>query len=148
MPLNLVKSIKPLTISALLAGSTSFAFVYDDINKKSSIIPANPKTEKYFSWINDMTNSNVTLKAIFNDAYARWEQRTKFYSFSHQIIEDTDFQRIIAIGKPVVPLIIEKLREQPSPIVWALNLIYQEKISNNPQTTIEDACKLWIKKLS
>ena len=147
MPLNLVKSIKPLTISALLAGSTSFAFMYDDINK-SSIIPANPKTEKYFSWINEQTNSNVTLKAIFNDAYARWEQRTKFYSFSHQIIEDSDFQKIIAIGKPAVPLIIEKLREQPSLIVWALNLIYQEKISNNPQTTIEDACKLWIKKLS
>lgn len=147
MPLNLIKSIKPLTISALLAGSTSFAFMYDDINK-SCIIPTNPKTEKYFSWINDQTNSNITLKVIFNDAYARWKQRTKFYSFSHQIIEDPDFQKIIAIGKPAVPLILEKLREQPSLIVWALNLIYQEKISNNPRTTIEDACKLWIKKLS
>ena len=48
----------------------------------------------------------------------------------------------------VVPdFIIDAIDENPSHLVWALNFIFNAKISNDPNTTITQACKLWVKKL-
>ena len=63
------------------------------------------------------------------------------------IIEQSDFKAIIAMGYSAVPFIIEEIEKEPSNLVWALNLIYNQKISKNPNITIKDACKLWIKAL-
>ena len=51
------------------------------------------------------------------------------------------------MGYDAVPFIIDAIDKNPSPLVWALNFIYNAKISNNPNTTITQACKLWVKKL-
>ena len=51
------------------------------------------------------------------------------------------------MGYSAVPFIIEEIEKEPSNLVWALNLIYNQKISKNPNITIKDACKLWIKAL-
>lgn len=52
------------------------------------------------------------------------------------------------MGEKVVPFIIEELKKGPSLLVWALNSIYNERISDDPNTTIEKACKLWVKRLA
>lgn len=35
----------------------------------------------------------------------------------------------------------------PSTLVWALNLIYNRKITDLPNITISEACNLWVKEL-
>lgn len=52
------------------------------------------------------------------------------------------------MGKVAVPFIIEEISANPSTLVWALNFIFEKKISNNPKTTIPQACKLWVNQLT
>ena len=68
-----------------------------------------------------------------------------FQSSASSIISDPDFQAIVSMGQYAVPFIKEEIANEPSTLVWALNLIYGRRISNNPNLTIKEACKLWIK---
>lgn len=70
-----------------------------------------------------------------------------FLSSAKAIIELDDFQSIVAMGSDAVPFIVDAIDKEPSPLVWALNFIFKAKISNNPNTTITEACKLWVKRL-
>ena len=49
------------------------------------------------------------------------------------------------MGKRAVPFILEEISIKPSNLVWALNIIFKKKITNRANTTIEEACKLWVK---
>ena len=69
------------------------------------------------------------------------------YSSVEDIVNDKDFQSIVLMGEQAVPFIKEELIEKPSTLVWALNYIYNRKISNKPNLTITEACKLWIKEI-
>ena len=51
------------------------------------------------------------------------------------------------MGYNAVPFILEELDARPSNLVWALNMIFQKKITLKPDATIDDACKLWVKEL-
>ena len=76
-----------------------------------------------------------------------WEKKTLFLSSTKAIIENADFQAIVAMGYSAVPFIIEEIDNKPSTLVWALNLIYNRKVTDNPNITIPEACKLWVKEL-
>ena len=91
---------------------------------------------------------SIAMQNNFKEYLVRWKRNTMFYSFSNQIVQDPDFQKIVAIGENAVPFIIAEIKKRPSTLVWALNMIYNMKISDKPDTTIEEACKLWIEKLS
>jgi len=84
-------------------------------------------------------------KIKFEEYYNKWNINTMFYSNPKMIIEDENFQNILNMGEQVIPLIIQKIKTEPSQLVWALNIITKKKISKNSITTIEDACKLWVK---
>ena len=70
---------------------------------------------------------------------------TFFLSSVKDIIEQNDFKAIVNMGTKAVPFILEELEREPSNLVWALNMIYKKKITDKPNVTISDACKLWIK---
>jgi len=76
-----------------------------------------------------------------------WKEKTMFLSSTKSIIEDEDFQAIVAMGESAVSYIISEIENNPSTLVWALNLIFNKKITDNPYTTITEACKLWVKEL-
>ncbi len=69
-----------------------------------------------------------------------------FLSSAKAIVDNEEFKGIVAMGRVVTPLIIDAIDREPSQLVWALNYIYGAKISNNPNTTIKEACKLWVKR--
>ena len=75
-------------------------------------------------------------------------EKTQFMSSAYSIVNDEDFQSIVAMGKSVVPFIVKEIEREPSTLVWALNYIYGHKISDKSNITISEACKLWIKALS
>lgn len=86
-------------------------------------------------------------KMYFRLHFDAWKAKTRFLSSAHAIVADADFQAIVAMGKPVVPFILEELQAQPSTLVWALNCIYGQKISSDPHLTVTEACRLWMEEL-
>ena len=152
MQIKSISGLKPLTLTAVVAMSpvSSFAFNYNDFDQNSSVkaVVSNPNTADYINDLNSNTYSVVFTKLNFYDYLEKWEQNTMFYSMSSQIINDDNFKKIVYMGEKVVPFIIEELKKGPSLLVWALNSIYNERISDDPNTTIEKACKLWVKRLA
>ncbi len=148
MQLGLIgQSLKPLTIAAglVLAGQSAYA----DIDKYSEItsLLTNHRTAKYINLIDNKEDTFQRTKTRFNILYQSWMEKTAFFSSAKAIVDHEDFRSIVAMGYDAVPFIIDAIDKNPSPLVWALNFIYNAKISNNPNTTITQACKLWVKKL-
>lgn len=71
-----------------------------------------------------------------------------FLSSAQAIITNPNFQAIVNMGKIAVPYIVDEINNNPSTLVWALNIIFDRKITDRPGTTVEEACKLWVKKLT
>ena len=144
---ELSNKLKPLTIAVGLM-SSSTAFVYSDIDIFSGITSvSNNQTLNYIRNVDNNENHTWTYRFVFESYLMNWKEKTMFFSSTKSIIENEDFKSIVAMGKSAVPYIINEIENTPSTLVWALNFIFNKKISNNPNTTITEACKLWVKEL-
>jgi len=144
---ELSNNLKPLTIAVGMF-SSSAAFVYSDIDVFSKITSIT--SNQTLNYIHEADNNDNHLWAqrfVFDLHLMNWKEKTMFLSSTKSIIEDDDFKAIVAMGKSAVPYIISEIENKPSTLVWALNFIFNKKIANNPDTTITDACKLWVKAL-
>ena len=70
-----------------------------------------------------------------------------FASSPSAIMENRNFIEICRLGDQAMNLIAEKLKEKPSHLVWAYNIIFGFRISDNSSTTISEASRLWLKYL-
>lgn len=148
MQLRLIgQTLKPLTIAAGLAAVGSFAYTDIDQYSKITSVLTNHRTANYISQIDNVEDAYQRIKTRFSVLYSSWKEKTAFLSSAKSTIEQEDFQAIVAMGYDAVPFIVDAIDEEPSQLVWALNFIFDAKISNNPNTTITQACKLWVKKL-
>ncbi|MBK5247292.1 MAG: hypothetical protein JJE49_08520 [Peptostreptococcaceae bacterium] len=145
---KLSNKLKPLTLAVgLFSAATTLA--YSDLDNYSGIltITSNNRTSEYIKSV-DRSDATVLFKKFrFQNHLINWEKETIFLSSPKAIIENDDFQAIVAMGHSAVPYIIEEIENKPSTLVWALNLIYNRKITTNQNATITDACKLWVKEL-
>jgi hypothetical protein len=140
---------KPITIAVgLIAGSA--ANLYADVDQFSQVntVLNNYVTSKYLQEFDDMSEMAMNDRRKFYNYYTAWNEQTLFLSSVSAIVEHQAFQAIVAMGRRAVPFIIEEINAKPSMLVWALNFIYQRKITDNPQTTIAEACRLWVRELS
>jgi len=145
---KLSNKLKPLTLAVgLLSTVTSFA--YSDIDNYSGIlaITSNNRTSEYINTVDRNDGAMLLKKFRFENYLINWEKKTMFLSSTKAIIENEDFQAILAMGYSAVPYILEEIEKKPSTLVWTLNLIYNRKVTNNPNATISEACKLWVKEL-
>lgn len=71
----------------------------------------------------------VVLK--FQALAAQWRRETRHCSLMSDIVLNTAYQQIIGMGRPVVGLILQDLRQQPDHWFWALRAITGE----NPTQT-------------
>jgi hypothetical protein len=142
------RKLIPLTISWGLVAS-SFAFSYNNLDHSvlNSVI-SSPSIDSFMQQTNDNFYSHLSIKSQFEQKVTAWKKNTMFMSFAEQIVAEKNFQEIVSMGKNVVPYILEEITKEPSPLVWSLNVIFNKTISNNPNTTIEQACKLWVKAMS
>lgn len=152
MQIKYIGKAKPIVLTAgLIISGTTFPYLYNENesqeeNLKPQVL--NIDTSKYIDDLASYTFDDSILARIrFQDYLSKWEKKTRLYSFAKQIISDANFQAIISMKETAVPFIIEDLEKKPSFLVWALNLIYNKKISNDPNITIESATKLWLRKL-
>lgn len=145
---QLSNKLKPLTLAAGLFSVTA-TFAYSDVDAYSGIltITTNNRTTEYIKSVDNNEGGVLLHKFRFQNHLTTWEKKTLFSSSTKAIVENEDFKAIVDMGHSVVPYIIEEIENNPSTLVWALNIIYNRKITNNPNATISEACKLWVKEL-
>lgn len=144
--MQLVKGLKPITIGVI---SLTSPFLYADFNSNSRIIinEENSETIKFVQQSDENNYYGLVVQNAFFEHLQKWEEETMGLSSINKIISNKNFQWIISNNRLVVPLIIEEIDKNPSTLVWSLNIIFGHKISNDPNLTIREACKLWVKHL-
>lgn len=55
-----------------------------------------------------------------------WKDRSKYLSNTAQMAMLKPYQRIIGMGEPAVPFILEELQQEPDHWFWALEMITEE----------------------
>ena len=146
---SITKGWKPITLAMGLIAGTS-TNLYADVDQFSQIdmVLNNHITSRYIHEFDNLSEMAMSDRRKFYNYYTSWTEKTRFVSSVSAIIDNPDFQAIIAMGQRAVPYIVEEISAKPSILVWALNMIYKSKITDNPKATISDACKLWVKKLN
>jgi hypothetical protein len=67
-----------------------------------------------------------SLPGRFRRLAAEWKEQSRFLSNSAQMAMLRPYQRIIGMGPPAVPLILEELRREPGHWFWSLEAITEE----------------------
>lgn len=142
--------LRPILLASSLSMVTSGS-LYADVDKYTNIttVVANREMSQYIQFLcaEDAFEDSMIKKRSFMRYYERWSQETSFLSSAKAIIDHEDFKSIVSMGKDAVPYILAEIKENPSHLVWALNLIFNRKISDRQNLTITEACKLWVKEL-
>lgn len=102
---------------------------------------------KVTAYFNILLSADDDIETEFYGHLNKWQEETMMYSSPSMIINNASFQKIIGMGKVGVPYILKEIKKRPSCLVWALNIIYNRRITANRHTTISEACELWIKDL-
>lgn len=63
------------------------------------------------SELSGATDTNANIRGRFDELAAWWREATQFLSSPTEIAQHAAYQRIIAMGSSVVPLILEDLRD-------------------------------------
>jgi len=79
----------------------------------------------------------------FEDLASEWEAETEFMSRQSQAVMHAAYQRIIGMGPVAVPLLLERLRDNPDNWFWALTAITGEDPGKD-STTLMDAREAWL----
>ncbi len=145
---KLSNKLKPITLAAGML-SSGVIFAYSDLDSYSAILTTatNNKTSEYIRSVDKNDNAFLLQKFRFQNHLTSWKKSTLFLSSTKAIIDNEDFQAIVSMGNSAIPFIVEEIEREPSTLVWTLNIILKRKITNNPNTTIPEACKLWVKEL-
>src|SRR5437016_3587487 len=68
-------------------------------------------------------SATVNVRERFQHLAAEWKKQSRYLSNSAQMAMLKPYQRIIGMGLPVVPLILEELQREPDQWFWALESI-------------------------
>lgn len=86
-------------------------------------------TEFFQDSLSDLTRAEATesnLSQQFQSLAVQWRQETRHLSLMSDIVLNTAYQRIIGMGAPVVPFLLQELKQQPDHWFWALRSITGE----------------------
>ncbi len=70
--------------------------------------------------------ANLDVAECFAGLAAEWKERSRYLSNSAQMAMLKPYQRIIGLGKPVIPLLLRELQREPDQWFWALEAITGE----------------------
>jgi hypothetical protein len=76
---------------------------------------------------------------------AEWKDQSRYLSNSAQMALLRPYQRIIGMGTPVVPLILEELEREPDQWFWALEAITEENpVPPEANGVVRLMAKAWV----
>jgi hypothetical protein len=72
------------------------------------------------------TSNPAGLRERFQRLATEWKEQSRYLSNSAQMAMLKPYQRIIGMGWPAVPFILEEMRREPDQWFWALEAITEE----------------------
>ena len=86
-------------------------------------------------------NTNDLFEKLKND----WKSKTRYMSNSAQMATLWDYQQIIGMGPPALPLILRELDRETDHWFWALEAISGENpVPDDQAGQVEKMAKVWI----
>ena len=87
-----------------------------------------------------------SLEEEFQDCTDAWKRETGHLSVAGQIAKHHAYRRIIDMGEPVIPLILDDLREKPNHWFLALSAIANEapEVAERDKGDIRAISEAWI----
>lgn len=83
--------------------------------------------------------------AQFNKLTREWKRETVIHGNLSKIVMHPSYQRIMAMGPDIIPLILKDLSKEPAHWFWALhNLVPQGQDPAEGTTTIQKARSAWL----
>jgi hypothetical protein len=111
----------------------------------ASSIWKEPEKQLYVSIKVEEHKASLTDAEDFEELAGNWLKSTAMLSSLEKKVLHKDYQRIIGIGKPALPLILSEMRRRPGHWFWALDAITKGKV--NPAEhceTLTEATAAWI----
>jgi hypothetical protein len=85
------------------------------------------------------------LRERFRRLASEWKEQSRYLSNTAQMAMLKPYQRIIGMGWPVVPLILEELRREPDQWFWALEAITgEDPVPPEAAGTVRRMAQAWI----
>ena len=94
----------------------------------------------------DLQPNLQDIKKKFQQLANKWKRDTGHLSTVSRIVNHPSYLSIIAMGKPVIPLILKELKEEPKHWYSALSAISEEgpKISASERGHIKKISEAWL----
>jgi hypothetical protein len=71
-------------------------------------------------------STEASVEERFRRLAREWKEQSRYLSNTAQMAMLQPYQRIIGLGLPVVPLILEELNREPNQWFWALEAITEQ----------------------
>lgn len=71
-------------------------------------------------------SAETSLAQQFQFLADQWRRETRHHSLMSDIVLNTAYQRIIGMGAPAIPLLLQELKQKPDHWFWALRSITGE----------------------
>jgi hypothetical protein len=91
----------------------------------------------------DVETETERLRPLFAELAEEWRTATHLYGSPRRRFLHPAYQKIIGMGQPAVPLLLEELRDRPDDWFWALGAITRENPAEG-QTTFDGAVEAWL----
>lgn len=89
--------------------------------------------------------SSGEIRARFQRLADEWKSQSQFLSNTAQMAMLRPYQRIIGMGLPAVPLILEELQREPDQWFWALEAITDENpVVPERRGNVRQSAQAWI----
>ncbi len=89
--------------------------------------------------------SPADIRNRFARLATEWKVQSRFLSNTAQIALLRPYQRIIGMGLPVVPLILEELQREPDQWFWALEAITEANpVPQEAQGNVRQMAQAWV----
>jgi hypothetical protein len=97
-------------------------------------------------WNETITSERAGMAGQFRHLAAWWKCDTEFHSSISRIAMHPAYQRIIGMGRDVLPLILRDLETTPAPWFWALHAITgEDPVPVEDRGYIERMTRAWIR---
>jgi hypothetical protein len=91
-----------------------------------------------------VTSSKV-VEERFRRLASEWKDQARFLSNTMRMAMLPSYQRIIGMGMPVVPLILEELQREPHHWFWALEAITEQNpVPAEAMGKTQEMAKAWV----
>jgi hypothetical protein len=92
-----------------------------------------------------LARPEASIQERFRRLADEWKEQSRYLSNTAQMAMLKPYQRIIGLGLPVVPLILEELQREPDQWFWALESITeQDPVPHEAKGKVRLMAQAWI----